>query len=72
MQILFCQLIPFLAQLVVLGLTAHVQIWLIPVCHVQLTQPQVESLLQLAPALQDTSELHRMVQRLDVPVGPDN
>ena len=38
-------------------------------CHVQLTQPQVELLLQIAPALQDTSELHRMTQRLDVLVS---
>jgi len=59
----------FLAQLALLGLTAHVQILLIPVCHVQLTQPQAELLLQLALALQDTSELHRMIQRLDVLVS---
>jgi len=65
----FCQVIHFFAQLALLGLIAHGQILLIPVCHVQLTQPQVELLLQLATALQDTSELQMMVQRLHVLVS---
>ena len=54
----------FLFQLALLGHTAHIQILLIPVCHVQLTQSQQELLLQCAPALQDTSELHGRVQVL--------
>ena len=52
----------FFSQFALLGCTA--QILLIPVCHVQLTQTQVELLLQFVPALQDTSELHRRVQIL--------
>ena len=55
---------PLPDQLVLLGPTAHIQIVLIPVCHVQLTQPQVELLLQFAPALEDITELHRRVQIL--------
>jgi len=54
----------FLFQLALLGHTAHIQILLIPVCHVQLTPMSVGLLLQLAPALQDISELHRRVQVL--------
>jgi len=55
---------PLPDQLVLLGLTAHIQILLIPVCHVQLTQPQVELLLQFAPALEGITELHKRVQIL--------
>ena len=67
---LCCQLVHFLAQLAqlaLLGCTA--QILLIPVCHVQLIQTKLELLFHLAPALQDTSELQRMVQRLHVLVS---
>jgi len=52
------------AELALLGRTAHVQILLTPVCLVQLTQPQVELLLQFAPALEGITELHRRVQML--------
>ena len=59
----------FLEQLALLGRTAHIQILVIPVCHVQLIQTKVELLFHLASALQDTLELHRMTQRLDVLVS---
>ena len=72
MQILCCQLIPLLAQLALLGLTAHIQILLIPVCHVQLTQSQLELLLQIVLVLKDTSELMMMVQSLHVLVSQDS
>ena len=72
MEILCCQVIHFLTQLALLGLTAHVQILLIPVCHVHLTRSQLELLLQVALVLQDTSELKRMVQSLHVLVSQDS
>ena len=65
-------MITFLVQPVLQGRTAHPRILLAPVWRVQLTLSQMELLLQVAPALQDITELHRIVQRTDVIVSQDN